>query len=163
MKGQTDLEVDDAPVACSDEALTEAMQKAKAQIAQVELAAVRVVCAPKQRRLSSNGRRLAETASFMYWITMASAADAENIANVIEAMPMETLAEKIQAELPAYSVFQVKVTGSSAAASVETVTITTTTTTLYGIEDLDDSHARTPAAFGSVAMAVIAATLTLSH
>jgi len=139
--------------------LSDAVLKAQAKLADVPETAVEVTCVENnQRRLGSNSRRLAaESVSFKYKITVDSAAKAQNVANQIDNMPVQDMAEKIQDELPTNSTLVVQVTGKSASAVV--VTITTTTTTANQGEELDDSHARNPAALGSVAMAVIAASL----
>merc|ERR1711933_69817 len=91
--------------------------------------------------------RLQGAIELTYRIAMPSAAAANDIAKAIEETPQDTLAETIQAKLPANSVCEVQVLSVSASAIV--VTITTTSTTRPEGE-LDDSHARTSAALGSV-------------
>merc|ERR1712039_519632 len=158
VEGQVDLAVENATAACADQSLSDAVLKAQAKLADVPETAVEVTCVENsQRRLGSNSRRLAaESVSFKYKIAVPSAADAKDVADQIDSMSVQDMAGKIQDELPANSTLKVQVTGKSASAVV--VTITTTTTANAG-EEPDDSHARNPAALGSVAMAVIAATL----
>lgn len=110
-----------------------------------------------------NGRRLAESVSFEYTITVANATVAASIAEQIKTTNVTDLAAKIVSHLPSNSTFKsLEVT----AVTSEAATITTTTTIgqkAGGGDEFDDSHARTPAALGSLAMAVIAASLTLSN
>merc|ERR1712039_990831 len=159
VEGSVDLEVENATAACADQSLADAVLKSKAKLAQVPETAVEVTCVENnQRRLGSNGRRLAEKVSYNYKITVDSAEEANGLVDTINNMSTDDMAKGIQDEMPADS-DQIKVTGKTASAIV--VTMTTTTTTAGEVEEPDDSHARNPAVLGSVAMAVIAATLAL--
>merc|ERR1712039_198686 len=161
VEGTVDLEVANATAACADQSLSDAVLKSKAKLAKVPETAVEVTCVENnQRRLGSKGRRLAEKVSFNYKITVASAEEANGLVDTIDNMSTDDMAKGIQDEMPAGSA-QIKVTGKTASAIV--VTMTTTTTTAGEVEEPDDSHARNPAVIGSVAMAVIAATLALTQ
>jgi len=161
------MEVENATEACADQELENAFLSAKAKVAKVSESAVTVQCVvggdsnSVSRRLTS--RRLAEAITMTYTITVESEAQASEIADTLDKTPPAQLANEVKASLPENSPFKttLKVTGITATVTV--VTVTTTTTQPPEEEFFDDSHAHTPAALGAVAMAMVAATLTLSH
>lgn len=139
-----------------------AVQKGQAEAAGVEQDACEVSCVA-----GGDGRRLAETVSFEYTITVANETEAASIAQQIKGTNITALTAKIVENLPSNSTFQnLEVTGVTAQAA----TITTTTTAAHGGheggggggDEFDDSHACTPAALGSAFMAAMAATMTWS-
>jgi len=154
-----------AEEACKDADLEQAVLSAKAKVANVSESAVTVQCIAGG---DSSSRRLAESIRWNYQITVSSEDQASDVVVLIAAKNQTVLAEEITGFLPANSQLLVMVTEMTTA-TVTVVTVTTTTTRHeHGgpgdDEDfLDDSHAHTPAALGAVAMAMITATLTLSH
>merc|ERR1712113_521082 len=130
------------------------------KVASVADNAVEVICVPKG---SSDSRRLAETVSFMYKITVASATAATELADQIKGSDKAVLAEAISSHLLEGSPFKGNITVLEITAQAVVVTITTTTTPEKGNgsggDELSDAHARTPAALVAFSMAAIAATL----
>jgi len=157
------LEVADPVAACEDADLADAVKLAKAELAKVDAEKVEVACSvvPEDaRRLGIGSRRLAGSVEFSYRIAVDSAEAASTMAAKISEEEVDDFAALIVENLPEGSSYDIKVLSMSATAI--TVTKTTTTTTTEG-EELDDSHAHSPAALGSTALAVIAAALVLSH
>merc|ERR1712176_1135980 len=159
--GQVVMEVANAAAACEDGTIADSLAEVKAEKAGVPLGNVAVSCDAGERRLASSSRRLAETVTYTYEIIVSSAEEANDLAAEFEDMTTEELAAAVQAKLPEGSDITVIVTSKSATAVVVTITTTTTTEDSGrnpgGGDELDDSHARAPAALGSVAMAVVAA------
>jgi len=151
--------------ACADDDLAKAFLSAQAKVANVSESAVEVQCVAGG---DSTSRRLAESITWSYKITVESEEQASGVVSLIEDRSEAELADEIKDFLPENSQYKtVAVTGITAAASVVTVTSTTTLTHEHGgpggDEGLDDSRAHTPAALGAVAVAMFTATLTLSH
>lgn len=142
-----ELTVADPQAACLDDGLAEAIRKAQAGLAKTDVSNVEVTCSV----VGAGGRRLAGSISFSYTIAVASADAASQAAAAIEGASEEQMKALIEAELPSDHSYEIQVTGISARAIVVTVT---TTTTAEAEEELDDSHARTTAALGSIPMAL---------
>jgi len=150
------MTVENASAACADTSLLEAVKKAKADLAGVSADDASVTCEASGQDTGSDGRRLTESVVFQYMIRVANATVAENIANNIGGSDLSAVTDKIKEFLPENSSFlDIVVTGVEAKAVV--VTITRTSTEAGDLEE--DSHARTPAALESLAIAMIAATL----
>merc|ERR1712151_653226 len=163
VEGNVVLEVENPEVACADEDLAMALKLAKAELAESSVDDVEVSCSvvpENARRLGSGSRRLAGSISFAYKIRMASAAEASAIATRISSETEEDFANLIQSHLPEGHSYNVRVLSMDATAVV--VIITTTATTTEEVEEID-SHARSSAVLGPVAMAVIAASLVFSQ
>jgi len=150
------MEVEDPEAACADDDLHTAVKMAQAELTKADAENVDLTCGVVSRRLGSGGRRLAGSIEFSYRIAVASAEAASAMADKISNHPPEDFAALIQSKLPEGSSYDIKVLSLSATAIM--VTVTTTATTTEG-EELDDSHARAPAALGSFAMALTAASL----
>merc|ERR1711933_226473 len=145
--------------------LTRAVKTAKAGIARVNESAVEVTCVPPGQGGASNGRRLAKSVDFLYKIQAANGSEANSMASRIESANLTEVTSTINELLPEGSSFKgaIEVTGVRAEAVMATITTTSTAASTEGDGELEDSHAHTPAALGSLAMAMIAATLMSSR
>jgi len=152
------MDVEDAEVACKDDVLLSTFRQTTATLVGQALEDVEATCSVVTRRLSSDSRRLAGSVEFAYRVAMPSEEAANTLITAVSAVPIETLTQLITDALPADHTYSITVTGKSEP-TVTLVTLTSTTT--VGLEDgLYDSHARTPAALGSFAMALIAAVVS---
>jgi len=158
VEGTVTMEVDDPEAACKDDTLMTAFKGATAGLAGGSADDVEATCSVATRRLGSESRRLAGSIEFKYRIAMASEEAASKLMSAIAAAPVEDLTKLINAALPADHPYAIEVTGKSEPSMI-VVTLTTTTTAEVD-EERRDSHARTPVAFGSFAIALIAASFS---
>jgi len=150
------MEVEDAEVACKDDVLLSTFRQTTATLVGQALEDVEATCSVASRRLGSDNRRLAGSVVFAYRVSMPSEEAADTLITAVSAVPVETLTQLINDALPADHTSTVTVTGKSEPTKIA-VTLTSTTTSPGADEELADSHARTPAALGSLIVALIAA------
>jgi len=153
------MEVQDAEVACNDDVLLSTFKETTATLVGRSLEDVEATCSVMSRRLGSDSRRLAGSVVFAYKVSMPSEEAADTLVTAVSAVPVATLTQLINDALPADHASTITVTGKSEPTKIA-VTLTSTSTTPRGDEELDDSCARTPAAIGSFAVALIAAVIS---
>lgn len=151
------MQVEDAKAACNDDILSSTFRQTTATLLKHTLEDITVSCSVVSRRLSSNSRRLAGSVEFTYRVAMPSEEAAISLVTAFSAVPAETLTQLISDALPADH-GPIIVTGKSEPTIV--VPLTNTTTTPGAGEELPDSHACTPAAFASLAVALIAVVIS---